>query len=169
MRVQIGEPILGTSRFRRFDLGGCSLMIGREYTGKLPDIDFSAKSVQEIGEDLMNTLDEFILERDGKVFLKLTSPLTLRYSKDLTIRIDPSLTPAFLIFEDFEDGRGCVVMARTEETAEDLIKRFDETVKWPEDFPGFLRAVKKNDHVLGVVGSVGKVTGIWTRGNIVVI
>ena len=117
----------------------------------------------------MNALDEFILERDGKVFLKLARPLTLRYSRDLTIRIDPFLTPAFLIFEDFEDGRGCVVMARTEETAEDLIKKFDETVKWPEDFPGFLKTVKKNDQVLGVVGNVGKVTGIWTRGSIVVI
>ncbi|ACM23972.1 MULTISPECIES: hypothetical protein [Thermotoga] len=169
MRVQIGGPILGTSRFRRYDLGGCSLMIGRKHTGKLPDIDFSAKSVQEIGKDLMNALDEFILERDGKVFLKLARPLTLRYSRDLTIRIDPFLTPAFLIFEDFEDGRGCVVMARTEETAEDLIKKFDETVKWPEDFPGFLKTVKKNDQVLGVVGNVGKVTGIWTRGSIVVI
>ena len=169
MRVQIGGPILGTSRFKRYDFGGCSLMLNREYTGKLPNLDFSAGSVRKIGEHLMDILDEFILERDGKVFLKLSKPLTLHYSRDLTIRIDPALTPAFLILESFEDGRECVVVAKTEEIAEDLLRRFDERVRWPEDFPCFLREVKKNEQVLGVVGSVGKVTGIWTRGNIVVV
>ncbi|PLV59479.1 hypothetical protein [Thermotoga sp. KOL6] len=170
MRLLSNSVHLLTNRFKRIDLSeDCSLFIKEESKVYNVDHEVESMSLKELGRRLSEKMDEFILEKEEKFFLKIVRPVTFRICGRVTVRIHPQLSPSILASQSFGENKGVLVIGENENVCENALGNFAAEVKHSHDLPRFLRETKRLPGILGVVGVVGRVVGSWGKGKMDVI
>jgi len=168
MRIAAGAPVLASGRFKRVGLkNGYTLLVDR--SAVLPEeLSLNGSPLEKNGAILVDALKEsdFALERDGKFFLKISQPIVVHFFEGISVKIFPELTPSVCVTGVFAGGKGILVLGKEEAICDRVVDSFEDSVRNSYDIPKFLRDVRENSGILGIVAIAGKVVGTWAKGKL---
>lgn len=168
MRIAAGAPVLASGRFKRVGLkNGYTLLVDR--SAILPEkLSLNGYPLEKNGAILVDILKEsdFVLERDGRFFLKISQPIVIHFFEGMSVKIFPELTPSVCVAGVFAGEKGILVLGKEEAICDRVVDSFENSVRNSYDIPKFLRDVRGNPGISGIVAIAGKVVGTWAKGKL---